>query len=139
MDLTKLNTHTMKLLEAAQNLMHEASHVESLAKKLAKSSVLSMQDPLVMALTVFVMACFIGYFVVWRVTPALHSPLMAITNAISSVIIVGAIMAMSPKATFLTLLFAFLAIVLSTINIVGGFMVTHRMLHMFASSRKNKK
>ena len=82
-------------------------------------------------LSIFVLACFVGYFVVWSVTPALHTPLMAVTNAISSVIIVGALIAAaaggSPSSKWLGLL----AVVLASINIFGGFLVTLRMLEMF--------
>ncbi len=86
---------------------------------------------LVMGLTVFVLACFVGYYVVWRVTPALHSPLMAITNAISSVIIVGALIAAGPVELNFSSLMGFIAVVLASINIFGGFIVTRRMLSMF--------
>ena len=86
---------------------------------------------LVMGLTIFVLACFVGYYVVWRVTPALHSPLMAITNAISSVIIVGALIAAGPADLDFSSAMGFLAVVLASINIFGGFIVTRRMLAMF--------
>lgn len=86
---------------------------------------------LVSGLTVFVLACFVGYYVVWRVTPALHSPLMAITNAISSVIIVGALIAVGASEVGFSRLMGFLAVVLASVNIFGGFLVTRRMLHMF--------
>lgn len=88
---------------------------------------------LMTGLTVFALACFVGYYVVWRVTPALHSPLMAITNAISSVIIVGALIAAGPVAEGMTFskFMGFLAIILASINIFGGFIVTRRMLSMF--------
>ncbi len=82
-------------------------------------------------LTVFVLACFVGYYVVWRVTPALHSPLMGITNAISSVIIVGALIAAGPAEMNFSKLMGFLAVILASINIFGGFIVTRRMLSMF--------
>lgn len=82
-------------------------------------------------LTVFVLACFVGYYVVWRVTPALHSPLMGITNAISSVIIVGAILAAGPADGGLAKTLGFLGIVLASVNIFGGFIITRRMLSMF--------
>lgn len=88
-------------------------------------------DFLVMGLTIFVLACFVGYYVVWRVTPALHSPLMAITNAVSSVIIVGALIAAGPLEFTFSSLMGFLAVVLASINIFGGFIVTRRMLSMF--------
>lgn len=82
-------------------------------------------------LTVFVLACFVGYYVVWRVTPALHSPLMGITNAISSVIIVGALIAAGPAEMNFSKLMGFFAVILASINIFGGFIVTRRMLSMF--------
>ena len=89
-------------------------------------------DPLIFGITVLVLSCFIGYFVVWSVTPALHSPLMGVTNAISSVIIVGALIAAGPKdPNFFASLMGFFAIVLASINIFGGFIVTQRMLSMF--------
>jgi len=90
-----------------------------------------MVDPFITGLTVFVLACFVGYYVVWRVTPALHSPLMAVTNAISSVIIVGALIAAGSGAFDFSKAMGFLAVVLASINIFGGFIVTQRMLHMF--------
>lgn len=86
---------------------------------------------LTVGLTVFVLACFVGYYVVWRVTPALHSPLMGITNAISSVIIVGAIIAAGPAEFTFSSVMGFFAVILASINIVGGFIVTRRMLNMF--------
>lgn len=82
-------------------------------------------------LTIFILACFVGYFVVWSVTPALHSPLMAVTNAISSAIIVGAIAAIGVSKDFLCSMVSFIAIFLASVNIFGGFLVTQRMLRMF--------
>ena len=86
---------------------------------------------LVVGLTVFVLAVFVGYHVVWRVTPALHSPLMAVTNAISSVIIVGALIAAGPADFGFSQVMGFLAVTLASVNIFGGFIVTQRMLSMF--------
>ncbi|MEM9468927.1 MAG: NAD(P) transhydrogenase subunit alpha [Pseudomonadota bacterium] len=86
-------------------------------------------------LTVFVLACFVGYYVVWRVTPALHSPLMGVTNAISSVIIVGAVLAAGTETFGFSKFMGFLAVVLASINIFGGFIVTKRMLHMFSKKK----
>jgi H+-translocating NAD(P) transhydrogenase subunit alpha len=88
-------------------------------------------------LTVFALACFVGYYVVWRVTPALHSPLMSVTNAVSSVIIVGALIATGATAgfTFSTAL-GFLAVMLASVNIFGGFIVTQRMLAMYKKKQK---
>ena len=85
---------------------------------------------IITGLTVFILACFVGYYVVWRVTPALHSPLMGITNAISSVIIVGAIVAVWPEGGGFSL-YGFLGVVLASVNIFGGFIITRRMLSMF--------
>ena len=81
--------------------------------------------------TIFVMACFVGYHVVWNVTPALHSPLMGVTNAISSVIIVGALIAAGPAEFSFASVMGFLAVILASVNIFGGFLVTQRMLSMF--------
>lgn len=81
--------------------------------------------------TVFVLACFVGYYVVWRVTPALHSPLMGVTNAVSSVIIVGALIAAGPDIFTTSKILGFFAVMLAAVNIFGGFIVTQRMLSMF--------
>ena len=88
-------------------------------------------DPFVFRLSIFVLAVFVGYFVVWSVTPALHTPLMAVTNAISSVIIVGALIATGTADFGISSTFGFLAVVLASVNIFGGFIVTQRMLSMF--------
>ncbi|BAI73872.1 NAD(P) transhydrogenase subunit alpha (plasmid) [Azospirillum sp. B510] len=90
----------------------------------------------VTGLTVLVLACFVGYYVVWRVTPALHSPLMAVTNAVSSVIIVGALVAAGPAGFGFSKLLGFLAVILASVNIFGGFLVTQRMLSMFKKKGK---
>jgi NAD(P) transhydrogenase subunit alpha len=82
-------------------------------------------------ITVFVLACFIGYYVVWKVTPALHAPLMSITNAISSVIIIGAIFALARQGGEYSRILGWIAIALASVNIFGGFAVTRRMLNMF--------
>lgn len=82
-------------------------------------------------ITVFVLACIVGYYVVWKVTPALHAPLMSVTNAISSVIVIGAIAAASQSFRCCPRFFGFIAIILLSINIFGGFTVTHRMIEMF--------
>lgn len=88
-------------------------------------------SPFVFELTVFVLACFVGYYVVWRVTPALHSPLMSVTNAISSVIVVGALIAAGPVGVPFHKVMGFVAVILASVNIFGGFIVTQRMLQMF--------
>jgi NAD(P) transhydrogenase subunit alpha len=89
-------------------------------------------DPFIFGLTIFILACFVGYFVVWKVTPALHTPLMAVTNAISGVIVIGAIIALGSAQGFsLVSVVSFIAIIIASINIFGGFLVTWRMLQMF--------
>jgi NAD(P) transhydrogenase subunit alpha len=97
-------------------------------------------DPFIFRLSIFILSIFVGYFVVWSVTPSLHTPLMSVTNAISSVIIVGAIIAalagISENIFEVSNIFGFLAIVLAAVNIFGGFLVTQRMLKMY---RKKKK
>ncbi|MEH6527971.1 MAG: NAD(P) transhydrogenase subunit alpha [Sneathiella sp.] len=93
-------------------------------------------DPTVFRLAVFVLAIFVGYYVVWSVTPALHTPLMAVTNAISSVIIVGALIATGPEDFSIAKVFGFIAIVLASVNIFGGFLVTQRMLSMYKKKQK---
>ena len=93
----------------------------------------------VIGLTVLFLACIIGYYVVWSVTPALHSPLMGVTNAISSVIIVGAILAAGPLGHESSKIFGIIGVVLASINIFGGFIVTYRMLSMFKKKSKKEK
>ena len=99
-------------------------------------------DPFILRLSIFVLSIFIGYYVVWSVTPSLHTPLMSVTNAISSVIIVGAIIAasnLSLNASFeLSNIFGFIAIFLASINIFGGFLVTQRMLQMYKKKKRKK-
>ena len=100
-------------------------------------------DPFIFRLSIFVLAIFVGYYVVWSVTPSLHTPLMSVTNAISSVIIVGAIIAAlagDNRNIFDTAnIFGYLAIILAAINIFGGFLVTQRMLAMYKKKKKDKK
>jgi len=88
-------------------------------------------DPFVFRLAIFVLSIFVGYYVVWSVTPALHTPLMAVTNAISSVIVVGALLAVGVSAAGFATGFGFIALVLVSVNIFGGFLVTSRMLAMY--------
>lgn len=118
--LTKLN----ELSEMATQLANDAGQV-------VNESAAHSEPFIITGLTVFILACFVGYHVVWRVTPALHSPLMGITNAISSVIIVGAILAVGPAVGGISKLFGFFAVVLASVNIFGGFIITKRMLSMF--------
>jgi|TARA_B100001741_G_C16179393_1_gene426091 NAD/NADP transhydrogenase alpha subunit len=94
-----------------------------------------MIDPFIFQFSIFILAIFVGYYVVWSVTPALHTPLMSVTNAISSVIIVGALIAAGPAELNLSKIFGFFAIILASINIFGGFVVTQRMLQMFKKKK----
>jgi NAD(P) transhydrogenase subunit alpha len=93
-------------------------------------------DPTIMNLVVFVLAVFVGYHVIWNVTPALHTPLMSVTNAISSVIIVGAILAAAPTEVDFGSMLGIVAVALASVNVAGGFLVTHRMLEMFRKKQK---
>ncbi|MDA4847182.1 proton-translocating transhydrogenase family protein [Hoeflea poritis] len=93
-------------------------------------------DPFIFRFAIFVLAIFVGYYVVWSVTPALHTPLMAVTNAISSVIVVGALLAVGISASGLATGFGFIALVLASVNIFGGFLVTQRMLAMYKKKEK---
>jgi len=97
-------------------------------------------DPFIFRLSIFILSIFVGYYVVWSVTPSLHTPLMSVTNAISSVIIVGAIIAslsgFSENIFEVSNIFGFLAIILAAVNIFGGFLVTQRMLQMYKKKKK---
>ena len=94
-------------------------------------------DPFLFLFTVFVLACFVGFYVVWSVTPALHSPLMSVTNAISSVIIVGALIAAGPLGLAFSKVMGIAAVVLASVNIFGGFIVTQRMLGMYRKKKRS--
>ena len=133
---SNLSEKLREIAEDARELAHEASE----AARQAVDGVVSAApgvpvervgvNPFVTGLTVFALACFVGYYVVWRVTPALHSPLMAVTNAISSVIIVGALIAAGPADISFASVMGFFAVILASVNIFGGFLVTQRMLSM---------
>ncbi len=132
------------LVDNAQRLAVEAARLAEQATNLATEAVLlTAVQPAVethgnfLALfTVFVLACFVGFYVVWSVTPALHSPLMSVTNAISSVIIVGGLLAAGPAHIDFSSLMGFFAVTLASVNIFGGFIVTHRMLQMFKKKKR---
>jgi|SRR5579862_893682 NAD(P) transhydrogenase subunit alpha len=131
-DLAALAAHTHDLAADAGRL---ARDLEAMAHQLGNQAALAGGaaggPSFVYELTVFVLAVFVGYHVVWRVTPALHSPLMSVTNAISSVIIVGALIAAGPAGFGFAKLMGFVAVTLAAVNIFGGFIVTQRMLQMF--------
>ena len=105
--------------------------MEAVAEAAQGAGAASAAEPFIFLLTVFVLAVFVGYYVVWNVTPALHSPLMSVTNAISSVIIVGALIAVGPLDMNFSKVMGFLAVTLASINIFGGFIVSQRMLQMY--------
>ena len=126
MDPSQIAEEARRLADQANAL---AMHAQSIAGPLGE--IAPMVEPFIYLLAVFLMACFVGYYVVWNVTPALHSPLMAVTNAISSVIIVGAMLATGLGTSGWSIAFGFIAVTLASVNIFGGFVVTQRMLSMF--------
>ena len=130
-----LPTAVDQLKQAVDGLSHKVDLLYGQAAQMAVQHSGAQQTFLVMGVTVFVLAIFVGYYVVWHVTPALHSPLMSVTNAISSVIVVGALIAAGPAMFGLSKIFGLAAVVLASINIFGGFIVSQRMLAMF---RKKK-
>jgi len=126
MNATELANQATATAQRALDLAEAARRAAEAAQPL-----LAAADPFLYLLTIFLMACFVGYYVVWNVTPALHSPLMAVTNAVSSVIVVGAILAAGMATSGVARFFGFLGVVLAAVNIFGGFLVTRRMLAMF--------
>jgi NAD(P) transhydrogenase subunit alpha len=122
-----------QLADEADRLAQRASELAAHAHALIMGTgvVISEVEPFIYLLSTFLMACFVGYYVVWNVTPALHSPLMSVTNAISSVIVVGAMLATGLGTNGWAMGFGFIAVTLASVNIFGGFMVTQRMLSMF--------
>jgi NAD(P) transhydrogenase subunit alpha len=135
MDLHSIAQQTARLNSVIQEISGELNNIEGSIRHAIAADGRGSADPFVLGLMVFVLACFVGYYVVWKVTPALHSPLMAVTNAISSVIIVGAIVAAGPAVMGISSTFGFIAVVLASINIFGGFIVTQRMLSMFSKKK----
>lgn len=134
-----------KLVEGLNALSEQAAGLAGQADALAAQAATavgmgevaaSAGSPFLFLFTAFVLACFVGYYVVWSVTPALHSPLMGVTNAISSVIIVGALIAAGPVDMNISKVFGFIAVVLASVNIFGGFVVTNRMLAMFKKKER---
>lgn len=123
-----LATNAAKLAEELAKLARGASQLIDVQTAAATMDFLSL-------FTIFVLACFVGFYVVWSVTPALHSPLMAVTNAISSVIIVGGLLAAGPADMDFSKVMGFCAVTLASVNIFGGFIVTQRMLGMFKKKK----
>lgn len=130
-DSKSLTESAADLANQAAELADQAARIAVQASESVELSVLHSDGFFTTGLTVLILACFVGYYVVWRVTPALHSPLMGITNAISSVIIVGALIAAGPAEFGFAQVLGFFAVILASINIFGGFIVTQRMLSMF--------
>lgn len=122
-----------KAVEAVKMAAEQAPDAISAAAHGASGGAI---DPFVFRLAIFVLSIFVGYYVVWSVTPALHTPLMAVTNAISSVIVVGALLAVGISTSGLATGFGFVALVLVSVNIFGGFLVTQRMLAMYKKKDK---
>ena len=134
----RLAGEAAKLATQAQDLAANLKAVAQQILDMSAQGTLAIPDghmPFVSLLTIFALACFVGYYVVWRVTPALHSPLMSVTNAISSVIIVGALIAAGPVGISFAKVMGFVAVTLAAVNIFGGFIVTQRMLQMFQKKR----
>jgi NAD(P) transhydrogenase subunit alpha len=132
MNPTQLADEANRLAQRANELaVHARLAAGSTGLPLLPHGTAEAVEPIVFLLAIFLMACFVGYYVVWNVTPALHSPLMAVTNAISSVIIVGAMLATGLALSGWAMGFGFVAVTLASVNIFGGFVVTQRMLSMF--------
>lgn len=136
MDAATIADQSKDLALDAAALAEQAAELSSGAHMLATAGAQAGGEPFVFLFTVFVLACFIGYYVVWSVTPALHSPLMGVTNAISSVIIVGALIAAGPADMNISKIMGFVAVTLASVNIFGGFIVTQRMLSMFKKKQR---
>jgi len=131
-----------ELARSAADQLQQAADSASTYADAAAAATGGAVDPFVFRFSIFALAVFVGYYVVWSVTPALHTPLMAVTNAISSVIVVGALLAvgvpllMSDSGTILSRVFGFIALVLASTNIFGGFLVTQRMLGMYQKKKR---
>lgn len=135
MDPATLVESATQLANDAAKLAGEAAKVANQATELVVTHGEATGDPFLFLFTVFVLAVFIGFYVVWSVTPALHSPLMSVTNAISSVIIVGGLLAAGPGDIGFSKVMGFVAVALASVNIFGGFIVTQRMLAMFKKKK----
>ena len=136
MDAETIRDLAAELATEAATLFEKSETLANASTKLVEVQAQSGGgEPFLGLFTVFVLACFIGFYVVWSVTPALHSPLMAVTNAISSVIIVGGLLAAGSGGMDFSKLMGFLAVTLASVNIFGGFIVTHRMLGMFKKKK----
>ena len=139
----KLTDGAAALSERLHDLALQAKGIAGEAASLANQSTSLAHeagggvDPFIFGLTVFAMACLVGYYVVWKVTPALHAPLMSVSNAISGVVVLGALISAGPALIAASTIMGFLAVVLASVNIFGGFIITHRMLDMFKNKKKS--
>ena len=146
MDQSTIVDQAVKLANEAQRMAEQAGQLAAAATQMAMPEAAAGGGHFLALFTVFVLAVFVGFYVVWSVTPALHSPLMSVTNAISSVIIVGALLAVSVSLInnageaigghWWARTFGFLGVVLASVNIFGGFLVTQRMLAMYKKKTK---
>lgn len=125
-----------EILRESKELAEKASHLSQKLGEFSNNNIpatssVSDIDPLFFAVTIFILACFVGYYVVWKVTPSLHTPLMSVTNAISGIILIGAMIAVMPQHYTIASILGLIGCFIASINIFGGFVVTHRMLKMF--------
>ncbi|MBN9068083.1 MAG: NAD(P) transhydrogenase subunit alpha [Rhizobiales bacterium] len=134
--LDQLDKASAAMRQALETSAGYADHAADAAGAAAHAATGGAIDPFSFRFAIFVLAIFVGYYVVWSVTPALHTPLMSVTNAISSVIVVGALLAVGISASGLASGFGFVALVLASVNIFGGFLVTQRMLAMYKKKEK---
>tara|TARA_Y100000815_G_scaffold193428_1_gene176855 strand:- start:323 stop:739 length:417 start_codon:yes stop_codon:yes gene_type:complete len=131
--------NALEQLNSAVDAVNSAAATEQMADAagaMAHAATGGAIDPFIFRFAIFVLAIFVGYYVVWSVTPALHTPLMAVTNAISSVIVVGALLAVGASLSGYASGFGFVALILASVNIFGGFLVTQRMLAMYKKKEK---
>ena len=137
MDAMEIKRGASELANTASDLANQAADLAHKAAEMAAAQATPADEgtSFLFLFTVFVLAVFIGFYVVWSVTPALHSPLMSVTNAISSVIIVGGLIAAGPAGMDFSKVMGFIAVTLASVNIFGGFIVTQRMLAMFKKKR----
>jgi NAD(P) transhydrogenase subunit alpha len=137
MDASNIVDMAARLADEAAKLAEQAGQLANSATQMVVGTAPVAESGDFLGLfTIFVLACFIGFYVVWSVTPALHSPLMSVTNAISSVIIVGGLLAAGPAHFDFSKIMGFFAVILASVNIFGGLIVTHRMLAMFKKKKK---
>ena len=131
--------NALEQLNSAVDAVNSAAATEQMADAagaMAHAATGGAIDPFIFRFAIFVLAIFVGYYVVWSVTPALHTPLMSVTNAISSVIVVGALLAVGASLSGYASGFGFVALILASVNIFGGFLVTQRMLAMYKKKEK---